>query len=362
MDQKNFVVQISPKTIVFTLFIVVIGWFLYEIRDLVPVIIAAIIFSLALIPGKKFLARFRIPAPIAVVLLYLFAFLVLSFFLYTLIPIISQQYVVFIESLPKIIEVARSFFVGTQLENLVTDLLPIYTEGNEPKALPEVLNLFQGFFSTAGKGVLSLFGSLVDVALFLLLTFLFSVKPSALDNALEVLTPAKYQRYIENLWERTKRKMGQWFQGQILLVFVIGSLTYLPLLLLDVPNALLLATFAGVMELIPIFGPVIGAIPAVLMALTTGNITTVLLVVLVFIVIQQLENNLIYPLVVSKVVGVSSILIILAVVVGAMLAGFIGVVIAVPLAGVLQEFFDDIKSGNIKRFVNEESDKSKEII
>ena len=97
------------------------------------------------------------------------------------------------------------------------------------------------------------------------------------------------------------------------------------------------------------FGPIFGAIPAVLMAWTSGSLTTVFFVIALFIIIQQLENNLIYPLVVSKVVGISSILIILAAVVGGAIAGFIGVVIAVPLAGMVQEFFSDVRDGKLEK-------------
>lgn len=190
---------------------------------------------------------------------------------------------------------------------------------------------------------------MVNIILFLLLTFLFAVNQKSLDTFLYVVTPSKYRAYVADLWQRTQLKMAQWFQGQFILICIIGSLVYFALLIIGVPNALFLAVFAGVMEVIPIFGPVIGAIPAILMALTTGDLTMVLLVFVVFVIIQQLENTLIYPLVVSKVVGISSVLIILAVVVGGSVAGFVGVLIAVPLAGVIQEFFSDVRDGRLQQ-------------
>lgn len=351
MQNRNISIEISPGTIFFVLFIVVFAWFLYEIREIIPIVLSAVIFSLALIPGKTFLTRFHIPAPIAVILLYIFMFLLLSVFLYALLPIIAQQYTVFVESLPNLIIIVQDFLADTWLAPLTVEYFERYSVSNTQG----VADAVQSFFTSAGKGILSIFGGIVDIILFLILTFLFTVRPAILENTVSVLAPAKYRRYVEDLWVRTKKKTGQWFQGQVLLVFVIGALTYLPLLLLDVPNAFLLATFAGVMELIPIFGPVLGAIPAVLMALTTGDLTTVILVTLVFFVVQQLENHLIYPLVVSKVVGISPVLIILAIVIGVILAGFVGVVIAVPLAGVLQEFLNDVHSGNIMRFVEQEA-------
>lgn len=339
------IISISSGTILLFFFLLLVGWFLYEIKSLLLIIISAVIFSLALAPGKRFLARMRMPEPIAVVTLYIVVFLILLFFLYSFVPIFIQQYQVFIEALPSAIRTIQNFFIGTVFEDLAfnSDLAALLTNSEY------VTQSLQTIVKTTGVSVAAAFGGLINIILFLLLTFLFSVNPKTLDTFLFVITPKRYRKYSEDLWARTKVKMGQWFQGQMVLVFLIGVLTYFALLLIGVPNALFLAVFAGAMELVPIFGPVLGAIPAVLMALTTGNLTVVALTIVVFVIIQQLENTLIYPLVVSKVVGISSVLIVLAIVIGGSIAGFIGVLIAVPLAGVIQEFFSDIKSGNLQK-------------
>lgn len=344
MRGKDVTIRITSNTIIIILFYLLLAWFLYEIREILLIVITAVIFSMALEPGKRFFARFKVPAPIAVVMLYVLTFLLLSYFLYSLLPIVIQQYQVFLETLPDVIGQIKTAAQGTIFEGVVNlqsfDLLTVSPE--------KISGTVQELFKATGSGLFSLFGGLVNVTLFFLLTFLFAVNPKSLDDFLFVVTPKKYRKYVEGLWNRVQTKMSQWFQGQVLLMIIIGILTYFALLILGVPNALFLAIFAGVMEVIPVFGPIFGAIPAVLMALTTGDITTVFLVVLVFIIIQQFENNLIYPLVVSKVVGVSSILIILAAVIGGSIAGFIGVVIAVPLAGVVQELFNDIRQGKIE--------------
>lgn len=342
-SMNRIVVQITPGTVILTLFFLFVAWLLYEIRDIIPIIISAVVFSLALAPGKRFLARFKIPEPIAVVLLYLFVFLTFIFFIYSLLPVIAQQYSVFVETLPNIVGVLRDFFQGTVFEGVITDQFISAFSNSQ-----QITQTVQGLFKVTTSGIFSVFDGIVNVTLFLLLTFLFAARPKSLDNFLQVMTPPKYQAYVDDLWHRSKIKMSQWFQGQMLLVFIIAVLTYLALLIIGVPNALFLALFAGVMEIIPLFGPVIGSIPAVLMALTTGDLTAAVLVIVVFILIQQIENNLIYPLVVTKVVGVSSILVILAVVIGGSIAGFIGIVIAVPLVGVMQEFFTDVEGGKLR--------------
>jgi len=345
MKGKDITIQITSGTVVLVLFYLAVAWFLYEIRDILLIVISAVIFSMALAPGKRFFARFKVPEPIAVVILYTAAFLVLSYFLYSLLPIVLQQYQIFLESLPSTVAKIKGATDGTVFDGIITTQ-SIQALVNSPQQITDTV---QRLLQVGGIGVFSLFGGLVNITLFFLLTFLFAVNPKSLDTFLFVITPPKYREYVKDLWGRVQVKMSQWFQGQALLMLIIGVLTYLALVILGVPNALFLSVFAGVMEIIPIFGPIFGAIPAVLMAWTSGSLTTVFFVVALFIIIQQLENNLIYPLVVSKVVGVSSILIILAAVVGGAIAGFVGVVIAVPLAGIVQEFFADVRDGTLEK-------------
>jgi predicted PurR-regulated permease PerM len=114
-------------------------------------------------------------------------------------------------------------------------------------------------------------------------------------------------------------------------------------------NALLLAIIAGVFEIIPLFGPILAAIPAVAIALLDGGVTSALLVVGLYIIVQQFENQLIYPLVVRKIVGVPPIVSILALIVGGTLAGFIGLIISVPMAAVIMEFFNDLEKDKLSK-------------
>ena len=132
-------------------------------------------------------------------------------------------------------------------------------------------------------------------------------------------------------------------QGQIVLAIIVAMLLFLGLTLLRVENALLLAVLAGLFEIIPLFGPILAAIPAVTLALITNGMSSALLVIGLYIIIQQFENQLIYPLVVRKIVGVPPLISILALIIGGKLAGFVGLVISVPLATMLMEYLSDIE-------------------
>lgn len=310
---------------------------LYEIREILLIVLVAIIFSMALASGKRFFAQFKVPESVTMIVLYVTAFLTLSYFLYSLLPIITEQYQVFLDTLPETAKPIKEITEGTIFEGVIEQSVKALEDS--PKQL----------FQLTGSGIFALFGGLVNLVLFFLLTTLFAMKPKVLDDFLYVITPSKYRKYVNDLWGRVQKKISRWFQGQVLLMAIIAVLTYMTLIMLGIPNALFLSVFAGVTEIIPIFGPIIGAIPAVLMAWTTGDISTVLWVIAMFAIIQQLENNVIYPLVLGKIIGVSSILIILAAVIGGSLAGFVGIIVSVPLAVTLQEFFTDVKSGKLKK-------------
>jgi predicted PurR-regulated permease PerM len=137
-------------------------------------------------------------------------------------------------------------------------------------------------------------------------------------------------------------------QGQLVLAVIIGMLVYLGLLIIGVPNALLLATLAAILEIIPLFGPILASIPAIMIAFVTGGMPLALVVIGLYIIIHQFENQLIYPLVVKKVIGVSPVVSILALTAGWELAGFIGMILSVPIASAVIEFFNDFEKDKIE--------------
>ncbi len=166
---------------------------------------------------------------------------------------------------------------------------------------------------------------------------------------LKSISPIKHEKYITALWKRSQKKIGLWMQGQLVLAAIIGMLVYLGLLIINVPNALLLATLAAAFEIIPLFGPILASIPAIIIAYTTGDLTTALIVAGLYIIVHQFENQLIYPLVVKKVVGVSPVVSIVALAAGFHLAGFIGLILAVPISAVITEFLSDFEKDKIER-------------
>ena len=195
----------------------------------------------------------------------------------------------------------------------------------------------------------TIFGGLASFLLIVVISFYLAVQEDGIHNFLKTITPRDQREYVLNLWRRAQNKIGLWFQGQLLLVVIIGVLTYLGLALIGVEYALPLAVLAGLFELIPLFGPILAAIPAIALAFLADGVTTALLVAAFYVIVQQFENQLIYPLVVKKVVGVPAIIVIIALIAGGTLAGFFGMLLSVPIAAILMELFTDMQKGQFER-------------
>lgn len=335
-------ISITTGTIVRIIVLLGLAWMLYFLRDIVLVVLAAIVFASAIEPSIVALARYRIPRIIGVILIYLIVISLVSGLFYAFIPSVLQDLTEFTASFPTYVEV---FDKVTGFEEYTGALgLPAPTH-LDPAAivtqLRERLNL--GVFDNAFGAIASIFGGVLSLILIVVLSFYFAVVETGVDDFLRIISPMQYQSYILDLWKRSQRKIGLWMQGQLLLGVIIGVLVYLGLTVLGIPHALLLAVFAGMFELLPVFGPILSSVPAILVGFVDGGFTLGILVIALYVILQQFENHLIYPLVVTKVVGVPPLLVVLALIVGAQLAGFLGILLSIPIAAALREFVVDIQ-------------------
>ena len=208
-----------------------------------------------------------------------------------------------------------------------------------------MLLTIQSVFSASSGGALQLFitffGGIFSLVLVIVLSFYLALQDTGVDDFLRLVMPAASEDYAVDLWKRSQKKIGLWMQGQVLLSVIVGILVYLGLLIIGIPYALLLAVFTAISEIIPIFGSLLAGTAAAVVAFSQGGLPLALIVVGLYVVVNQFESNLIYPLIVKKVVGVPPLLVIVALIAGYTLAGFLGVLLSVPVAAVLLEFIND---------------------
>ena len=380
-EGKNLIVNINSGTIIKTIVIFAIVGFLYLVSDLVLVVLASVVIASAIEPLVKWFAKIRVARLPAVIITYAGLFSALVGFFYFFLPTLLNETLNFTNSFPRYFEstavwnplskekadqsqkiaqnVSQGLAESKEIAKKISASLEMTGQednvaGNKiskKAGLSDLITGLQNVLSHFSSGfvntVSAIFGGVLSFVLIVVLSFYLAVQEDGVVNFLKVITPLKSEKYIISLWKRSQQKIGYWMQGQILLGVIVGVLIYLGLTILGVKNAILLSVFAAFFEIIPLFGPVIAAIPAVFLSFADGGLTAGLLVVGLYLIIQQFENHLIYPLVVKKVVGVSPILVILALVIGYKLAGFLGVLLSVPIAAAITEYFRDVVEGKM---------------
>jgi len=185
----------------------------------------------------------------------------------------------------------------------------------------------------------SLFGNIFLAITVLMISFYLTVGQDGIERFLVAVLPTAYEESAIDLYLKTRKKIGQWLKGQMLLSLVIGLLTFIGLYFLDVKYALLLALLAGVFELIPFVGPVFSGGIAVLIGLST-SFNLALYVLILFVIIQQLENNLLVPIVMKYTTNLNPAAILISILIGGTVFGFTGLVLAVPASVLIQEVIE----------------------
>ncbi len=348
MENQYHHIHIGSGTIFKTIVICILFYLAFLLKDLLLVILMSVVVASAVEPMTKWFVSKKIPRVLAVILIYLVLALILSGTVYfLLLPLLSESADV-LRNLPKYFSSLSSIDNNTFLSNQ-----PFVSSLKNTIDLNQIVDQINSVIGSISSGafntVASLFGGILSFVLMMVISFYLAVEKDGVGKFLKTISPLKHEKYILNLWQRSQYKIGLWMQGQLVLAIIIGMLVFLGLTLLGVKNALLLAFLAGVFEIIPLFGPILASIPAITLSFVSGGMSTALLVIGLYLIIHQFENNLIYPLVVKKVTGVSPIVSIVALAAGWQLAGFLGMVIAVPVATVILEFFDDLEKDKIEK-------------
>ena len=304
--------------------------FFFLIRDVVVLLFVALVFSAAIDPWVDSLAKRQIPRSLGIVIIYVIVIAVFGGTVTLLIPPLIEQVRLLANNFP---------FYYDKLSLGINYLRDASASVGAQDNFQQALGSIERVLSTATAGVFStvsaIFGGIVSFFLVLVLTFYMVVEEDGIKRFLKVITPDHVHEELGRMTEKIQNKIGQWLRGQLILMVIIFSVTFIGLKIIGVPYALVLALVAGITEIIPYAGPILGAMPAVFIAFTISPVKGLLAVFLYFL-IQQAENHLIVPKVMQKTTGLNPIIVIVAVLVGAQLAGVLGALLAVPVAAALE--------------------------
>ena len=339
--KENVTISISSGTIVRVLVWITVFAGLLYINDFIIALLVSVVLASSVEMPVRALGKWGIPRSVSVIGIFFSLLLALAAIVFVFLPPVADDTAQFIKTLPTLLDSVRIFGKDMGFKDLSLAVQQLSHDISKGQILTILKNLFMGsgtFFATTGAVI----ASIVNLVLTFVLAFYLALEEHGVQKFLQLIFPKHREAYVTDLWARAQKKIGLWMQGQLLLSLLVSLLVYVPMLFFGMPYATLLAILAFLGELIPMVGLTIATVPALFIAWTHGGVSLLGIIALVYFVVAQLEGHFLYPKVMNKMVGVPSVVVIIAIVVGAKFAGIWGVLLAVPMASILMELADDV--------------------
>lgn len=341
LSDKHHVITISTGTFVKALLFGLGLWFLWYVRDVVAVIFVAVLLAALIDPLANVLARRRVPRAVTVVAVYVLLAALLTFVVVQIIPIVFDQLSQLVSN------IATSPIFG-YLGDFRAVSAEYGLEDNLRSALGSVQSGITNSFTSVFSTITGVLGAVAAIFVVFVLTFYMVVEDETARRYFKNLAPEEYQPYLSDVLSKMQKKVGSWLRGQLALSFIVGIAVYIGLSLLGVKYALLLALIAGIFEFIPYLGPILSLAPAVIIAFGQSPLKALSVLVL-YLVIQQLENNILVPKVMQKATGLNPVVSIVALLIGVKVGGFVGAVLSIPIATMSSVLLEDLFRGDSAR-------------
>ena len=313
-----------------TIFKVALAFFvfylIYLVKDILVLSVFGLIISILFEIPIRFLER-KIPRTLAVVFLYVLAFAFISFLIY----------------LPaaKLVKEIRSFinYFPVYFERIAPPLRDLgFTAFEDIESFVDMLeqtvqlmtaNIFNVLFSIFGGVMVTIF--VISIAIFI------SLEGGGMEKNLALLFPKKDEEFLTSLWQRCQKTVGLWFSVSILSCLFVGILSFITFSILKIDYPLSLSIIAGALNFVPVIGSIFAGI-FIFIILAVDSLTTGFLGLILFTIIQQIDNSILTPLITKKLIKLSPVLVLISLTVGGKLFGFWGAVLTVPLVAVIVEF------------------------
>ena len=315
-------IEITHKTIIFTILFLLSLKFLWIVKDLIFSLFIAFIILSALKPAVTFLEKKSVPRGIAAFFVYI---IFLGFFVEVLtiaVPPLLMESARLIRSFPGIFQSTfpnLSLFINTEA---VSSYIPNITG--------RFIDVIKSIFSNAVFTISTIFFG-----------FYFLAEEDLVKKYIGRFFELNQIRRIVTVFESAEKRMNAWFWGELVLMTIVGLMTFLGLNLIGMKYVLPLAVLAGLLEVVPNLGPVLSAVPAVIIGFSSSYLLGASALALYFIV-QQLENNFIVPLVMKKTVGLNPIITLMALIIGGKVGGILGVLLAIPTTLFIETIFIEV--------------------
>ncbi len=322
---KNINIEIGPKSILLVGAFLLLCWISWKSINVILLLFASFTISSSLYPIVEWMSK-KMPRSLAILIVYIVGFLVLSTIFVPFVSVVVEQTNEFLKQIPVYFKEIDNLLLNAQqpsnqkliflskiydFSDIATDLTKL---GQDllSRSINITLNVFAGFITAF---------TLATMVLFMLLD------KESLKNDFLSFFPQDKRKQAEEISKTIANKVGGYFRGQLMVMFAVGLITALSLKLIGLEFALLLGIVAGVLEIIPIVGPILAAVPAIIIALVADP-WLALATLVVYLVIQRLENAFLSPMILGKFLDMNPLLIILAILIAANTMGVAGVILS----------------------------------
>lgn len=321
------VLDISWQSIFKVFFAGLILYILFLARDIAVWLLFGLVISLLFEPAIIFLRKLYLPKILAVVLIYLSVFGVLGLTVYLLSPIFLIEITQFSQNIP-------TYFARI---NPILNELGINLTQNFEDLNINLISALRDSSASIIKAILVFFGGISSTIIIFIFAFFISLEEKGPHNFLALLVPKKYEDYVINLFSKAQYKVSGWFGARVIACIFVGIASLVIFLLFGVKYSFTLALLSGALNFVPYVGPLATAMATILFVGVSDSFTTAGLIVLMLWLIQEIENKIITPILMKKILDLPPILVLVALLIGGTLFGFLGVVLIVPIFGIVYE-------------------------
>jgi predicted PurR-regulated permease PerM len=335
---------IPAKTIVTILSTAFAVWILYHVRDILTLFLIVVAIVVTFSPIIRSWEKY-IPRSLAIMLLYTLIALSAIIITALILPLFFSQLRDFLFYLQSVVS-AYGVTNDSMFEQLRNNL-SIVLQNKGTEIIGPLLTQFRGSLGTLYSTTMGVVGGIVAIFTVFISSFYLLQEEKNFQEFLANLVPASHRKRVNSVMDRIVTKMGNYLRGQVLLMVIVGTVIAIALTILGVPYSLLLGLWAGVMEILPYVGPIFGALPGVFLAFSTLGVTGGLIAILIYFLVQQLENQFLVPKIMGRALGLSPVVIIFSLLIGGKLLGFVGLLIAVPITAAIGVIYEEWRSSNL---------------
>ncbi len=326
---QEYTLDITWESILKVFFAIFIFYLIYLAKTVALWFLFGLAIAILVEPAILFFRKLKIPRVISALMVYFSIFGILALLIFISAPLFVDEMQQFSQHLPEYFNQVNPYLQGIGIN--VADSFNELSSGL----------LFNLKESSAGlvRALGAFFGGLSAAAFILTIAFFLSLEDRGVESLLALVAPKKYEEQIVFLFETVQQKVSGWFGARILACLFVGVASFIVFYMFSIKYALLLALISGVLNFVPYLGPVISTLLlAIIVSVTSGSWMIVLYILIAITVIQEIENKLLSPLLLKRIIDMPAVLVLVSLLVGTEVFGFLGAIFAVPVFGIIYEF------------------------